>query len=119
MGAAFDALGSCYWSYYNENGTYVVYPVAPVADAGGPYVADEGGTIVLNAGGSYDENGDAIEYRWDLDGNGVWETNWSSNASLAVVWGDDHNGTVRVEVRDGLLSNSDVATVTVHNLAPV
>ena len=119
MGAAFDALGSCYWSYYNENGTYVVYPVAPVADAGGPYMADEGGTIVLNAGGSYDENGDAIEYRWDLDGNGVWETNWSSNASLAVVWGDDYNGTVRVEVRDGRLSDSDVATVTVHNLAPV
>ena len=118
MGVVFDSLPWCVWSYYNEDGTYVVYPAAPVADAGGPYVSNEGDTVVLTAGSSYDENGDSLQYRWDLDADGSWDTGWSPDPLLSTVWGDDLNGTLRVEVTDGLFSDIDTVTVTIHNVAP-
>ncbi|MFQ5909503.1 MAG: PKD domain-containing protein [Thermoplasmata archaeon] len=118
MGGVFDSLARCFWSYYNDNGTYVIYPVAPVADAGGPYVAHEGDTITLSAAGSYDENGDALQYRWDLDMDGIWDTNWSREKNLSFVWGDDVNLTVTVEVTDGSFYDIDVAVTAILNVAP-
>ncbi|MFQ6106375.1 MAG: hypothetical protein ACE5QF_02125 [Thermoplasmata archaeon] len=119
MGVAFDSLPWCIWSYYNEDGTYVVYPAVPVADAGGPYESVEGDTVVLSAQGSYDENGDLLQYRWDLDADGTWDTAWSTDPVLGAMWGDDFNGTIRVEVTDGLFSDTDTAFVRIRNVAPV
>ena len=50
----------------------------PVADAGGPYSANNGEFITLDGSKSYDTDGDLLEYRWDIDGDGTYDTEWSS-----------------------------------------
>ncbi|MGC9553772.1 MAG: PKD domain-containing protein [Thermoplasmatota archaeon] len=88
----------------------------PVADSGGPYTAGEGATITFDAGSSTDD--DVLSYRWDLDGDGVWDTGWSSSSSVSHVWYDDYVGNVTVEVFDGRLRDVDTTTVVITNLAP-
>jgi hypothetical protein len=118
MGAVFDSMPWCIWSYYTEDGTYVIYPAAPVANAGGPYVSNEGETVVLSAQGSQDENGDLLEYRWDVDDDGTWDTGWSSSPVLSMTWGDDIDSTIRVEASDSLFSDVDTTSISVYNVAP-
>jgi len=65
--------------------------VAPVADAGGPYLGGVGEDITLNGLGSYDENSagganpianpatpsgfdEIVSYQWDIDGDGLYGT---------------------------------------------
>jgi len=91
----------------------------PVADANGPYSAYEGDTVVFDGTASYDPEGDPLEFRWDFDDDGVWDTTWSSSPYATYTWGDDYTGNVTLEVRDLLgLKGEDTTTVTVDNVAP-
>lgn len=67
---------------------------APHAWAGGPYVAG-GRDLELSAAGSVGEG--ALSFRWDLDGDGVYETP-SSGPTLTVHPGDVASGWVGVRV---------------------
>jgi hypothetical protein len=101
-----------------ETGVQVLYEVhnlAPFADADGPYVDDEGSEITFDASGSSDAEGDALVYRWNI--NGEW-TSWSASPTASHTWDDDYSGTVTVEVSDGAYTDSDTTTVTVNNVAP-
>ncbi|MCJ7571983.1 MAG: C25 family cysteine peptidase, partial [Candidatus Thermoplasmatota archaeon] len=91
----------------------------PVADANGPYTDDEGSEITFDASGSYDPLGETIEYRWDIEGDGTWDTDWSASPTTTHTWGDDYSGTINVQVRDEF-GKTDIAstTVTVDNVAP-
>lgn len=91
---------------------------APIADLNGPYVAEEGDQVTLDASGSYDPDNDPLQYRWDLNGDGSWDSNWSSSPYLNYTWGDDYLGDVVVEVSDGRLSNRSTATLLVGNIDP-
>ena len=59
----------------------------------------------LNASGSYDPDdgcGDPLqEYRWDLDGNGSWDSDWSDDGNITWQYTLPGNYTVLIEVRDG------------------
>jgi PKD repeat protein len=90
----------------------------PVADVNGPYSGYEGSSIFFNASGSYDLEGDILEYRWDIDGDGTWDTGWSQNPLTSNTWGDDYSGSVTVEVFDGEFTATATTTVTVFNVAP-
>jgi hypothetical protein len=91
----------------------------PVADANGPYFGNEGSTVTFDGSGSYDPEGDPLEYRWDLNGDGDYDTAWSSSPYTTFTWGDDYIGDVTLEVRDLLgLNGSDTTTVTVNNVDP-
>ena len=90
----------------------------PVADANGSYDADEGSPIVLDGSNSYDPDGDTLQYRWDLDNDGVWDTGWSSSPYLEHTWGDDLSGNVVLQVSDGEFTDMDTANITVRNIAP-
>lgn len=50
----------------------VVNNVAPVANAGGPYLCQIGTSITL-IGSNDGYAGDAVQYQWDLDGDGVFD----------------------------------------------
>ncbi|MEM0449120.1 MAG: PKD domain-containing protein [Methanomassiliicoccales archaeon] len=90
----------------------------PVANAGGPYTAIEGSPITFNASASSDPNGDQLSFRWDFDGDGIWDTNYSSSATVEHTWFDDYSGQVRVGVSDGNVESLAYATVNVANAEP-
>jgi PKD repeat protein len=91
---------------------------APVANAGGPYVANESSTIMFNAAASSDADGDALQYRWDFDNDGTWDTTFSGDRFFMFAWHDDWTGTVRVAVSDGCEASEATASVTVKNVPP-
>ncbi|MFX1300789.1 MAG: PKD domain-containing protein [Promethearchaeota archaeon] len=92
----------------------------PVPNANGPYIGYEGTAIFFDASGSSDPDpGDTLEFRWDFDANGIWDTGWSTNPIAPYVWGDDRNGFAIVEIRDPYHAmDTATAVVTVLNVAP-
>jgi hypothetical protein len=99
--------------------TVIQANLAPVADANGPYEVDEGMPVTLDASGSYDPDGNPLEFRWDLDNDGVWDTGWSPSPYLNYTWGDDYTGHITVEVTDGVFTDTDTANITVNNVNPM
>jgi MYXO-CTERM domain-containing protein len=90
---------------------------SPVADAGGPYNAPEGTQVQLSAVGSVDPDAAALQYFWDLDGDGQFD---DANGANAVVTFHDNGGyLVSVRVVDpGGKADVDTARVTVTNVPP-
>ena len=91
----------------------------PVADANGPYVGEEGSPITFTAANSTDPDSDPLQYRWDFDGDGAWDTVWLLEATVNYTWGDDYSGSVTLEVSDGEFIASDNTSVIVNNAAPI
>src|SRR6266571_7562917 len=98
--------------------THVLANRPPVPTAGGPYFWYEGDPITFTANGSTDPDGDALQFRWDFQSDGTWDTAWSSIPYATYAWGDDWSGSVRVEATDGLLTSNATTTVSVSNVAP-
>ena len=90
----------------------------PVADANGPYTVDEGTELTLDASGSYDVDGDDLQFQWDFENDGTWDTSWSDNSSANYTWYDNQSVTVKVQITDGELSDNATASVTVLNVPP-
>ncbi len=78
-------------------------------------------TVTFDASASTDEIGSIIEYSWDLDGNGTFETTTTGPATT-YRYSQTGTVTVRLQVTDDYGDTSDVVsrTVTVEapNLAP-
>jgi PKD repeat protein len=91
----------------------------PIADANGPYYADEGSPTTLDGSGSHDPDNDTLQYRWDLDNDGTWDTAWSSSPTVDNTWMDDGTYTIVLQVKDAHNeTDSDNATVSVRDLTP-
>ena len=97
--------------YYDPYGT-------PFADAGGQYIVETEDMLTVDASGSFDLEDDIVSYLWDLDYDGVFETDGGNQAIIdmefadlaaifgwADLWGDH---TIRLKVTD-LLGYSDTA----------
>jgi hypothetical protein len=93
--------------------------IPPIADAGGPYGAYQGMTITFDASGSYDIEGGTLQYRWDFDNDGTWDTSYSTSPTATYSWTSDHSGTVKVEVSDGVNSDTDTAEVVIKDFTTV
>jgi len=89
-----------------------------IADAGGPYAGGEGSPITLDASGSQSIDESPLQFRWDFQNDGTWDTDYSTSPTAAHTWPDDHTGDVAVEVYDGEVTVIDTATVTVTNVPP-
>ncbi|NQT72568.1 MAG: PKD domain-containing protein, partial [Chloroflexi bacterium] len=90
----------------------------PIANAGGPYIAEEGSSVTFDASGSSDLDEDLLEYRWDFESDGTWDTDWSIFPITWNTWDDDHNSIVTLEVRDGESSSTATTNITVENVSP-
>ena len=92
---------------------------APTANAGGPYQGVEGTPIQFDASASTDPDDDPLTYRWDLQNDGTWDTNWSNSPlSPSMTFGDDATGTVAVEVSDGELNATANVSFVIANAPP-
>ena len=91
-----------------------------VAVAGGPYVTKEGTPVLFDASASSDHEHDPLAYRWDVDGDSVYDTPWSAEPTATHTWFDDYEGIAQVQVTDAPPSpaDEDVAAVTVLNVPP-
>jgi PKD repeat protein len=90
----------------------------PVADARGPYIGYENVPMILDGGGSYDPDNDSLQYRWDFENDGVWDTPWAASPTIRHTWGDDWKGSIALEVSDGQLTDEATADVAVLNVLP-
>jgi len=77
----------------------------PKADTGGPYEGFVGQKIVFDATASFDENGDPLKYRWDFDGDSVWDTGWLNDPKIENSFDKEFEGNLKLEVSDGMLSD--------------
>ena len=95
----------------------------PVADANGPYTLFAGDTLTLDASGSTDDENDITSYVWDLDDDGVFETDAGTQAvfdvsyayleSLGTLINVDYN--IHLKVTDGdEQADTDTTTLTVE-----
>ncbi len=95
----------------------------PVADANGPYTLYAGDTLTLDASGSTDDENDITSYVWDLNDDGVFETDAGRQAvfdvsyayleSLGIVIDVDYN--IHLKVTDGdEQGDTDTTTLTVE-----
>ena len=91
----------------------------PVADADGPYSSTENFPIDFDASSSSDPDGDTLQFRWDFESDGTWDTDWSPFFVSSANWCDDFSGTATVEVTDGQSTDTDTASVEVTNLPPI
>jgi len=94
----------------------VVPNLPPIAEANGPYVVNEGSSIALDSTGTSDPNGDILEYNWDLDNDGAFDDAIGATPSFTGL--DDGDFPITLEVSDTLLESTDIATITVRNVAP-
>jgi len=89
----------------------------PIVNAGGPYEVDEGGQVTVSAAGS-DPDGGAVEFAWDLDNDGAFETAGQS-ATIDAVDGPA-SALIKVQATDATgLSAVAETTLTIQNVAPV
>ena len=90
----------------------------PTADAGGPYTADVGEELLFDGSASGDSDGPLTGYRWDVTGDGVWDTNWLPDSFFSYEYEIVGTFTVLLQVRDSdraTDSDTAVATITVNS----
>lgn len=79
--------------------------------------------IIFSSSGSYDSDGDDLQYRWDYNNNGEWDTNWIDHYQSLHVYELPGQYTVKLEVReeteDGLTDTvTKMFTITLEESEP-
>jgi phage-related protein len=93
----------------------LVSSTPPVAEANGPYQIVEG-KVTFSISGSFDPEGDPLEYRWDFESDGTWDTEWLLRQTQgdelvhSYVQTAEYVATLEVKDTEGLTS-SDTAAV--------
>src|SRR5207249_1659572 len=59
----------------------------PNAALEAPASAPEGSPVLFNASASSDPDGDPLQFRWDFDADGIWDTAYSSDPTVLHTWG--------------------------------
>jgi pimeloyl-ACP methyl ester carboxylesterase len=90
----------------------------PTVAAGGPYTVAEGGSVAVAATGS-DPSGGTVQYAWDLDNDGTFETSGQSATLSAAKLDGPSTRTIvaRVTTAAGVSVTAN-ATLSVTNVPP-
>lgn len=78
--------------------------------------ATEGSSVVFTVN-AYDLDGDTLYYSYDFDNDGTYDLTTQNNV-VSHIWGDDHNGTAKVQVSAANHTVEATTWVLVNNAAP-
>ncbi len=98
-----------------------VLNVDPIVDIGEYYIGPASSEIILIAS-FYDPGADDLEFRWDWENDGSYDTDWSQDFIVRHSWGNEGNYTVKIEVRDddgGYGTDTTKVNVTKRKVPPV
>jgi hypothetical protein len=90
--------------------------VAPTVEAGGPY-SGKINVLIQLTGGATDPGNDILTFQWDLDNDGIYETNGQS-PQVTFSTGGTHIVKLKVTDDDGGVG-TDQAQVSIENKPPV
>ncbi len=121
-----DGFGDTPYSWYGDTLDY--YPIvgdfvnyAPVASFTYDPLDPAGGFVYsFDASSSSDgeDPSDLLEVRWDWDGDGTWDTDWSDDLTVEHTFDASGAYAVRLEVRDSMgLTNTSSVVVEVEGTA--
>ncbi|MFN8629822.1 MAG: PKD domain-containing protein [Chloroflexota bacterium] len=77
-----------------------------------------GTEVTLDASGSYDANGSVVSYAWDLDGDGVFETGPSPDATRLASFANAGPHSVGVTVEDESGSRASATAIVLVQAEP-
>ncbi len=81
----------------------------------------EGTRYTFNLGdiGFRDPEASPLSYRWDVNGDDAWDTDWTASSTVSHTYSDDFIGEVKFQASDGIYQ-SEVCTrlIRVVNVAP-
>lgn len=121
-----DGIGDT--AYAVDANTYDDYPLIAEYDAPpvasftvSPSSGNPDTQFLFDASASYDEEGGAIEFRWDWQNDGIWDTNWSAaNVTMSRNYTSLGTYSAALEVRDpGNKTGTTTMAVSVVDLPPV
>jgi plastocyanin len=92
-------------------------PTAAFTASANPATA--GQPVAFDASGSTDPDGSILNYRWDLDGDGTFETNRGPNPTVERVYTTPGAVAVALRVTDNLGIESGMAIQTLQVVEPV
>ena len=90
----------------------------PSADLIAPSLASAGEAVALDASGSGDLDGTILHYRWDFDGNGIFDADTPS-ATIAHVFPGNGTYTVKLRVIDDFGGAGEITHVIAVTGAPI
>jgi hypothetical protein len=94
------------WSFTTEKKALQAFK----AHAGGPYKGVIKEDITFDASKS---KGDITGYRWDVTGDGNWDTDWSDSPTFTFSFDASYSGSVTVMIKDND-GNNDTATASIE-----
>ncbi len=97
-----------------------IFNVAPEASfTASPNPAPSGANVTFNAAASKDPDGTIAKYAWDLDGNGTYETDTGTTASVSRAYATPGTRTIGLRVTDNSGTTATASrTIVIQNVAP-
>ncbi len=74
--------------------------IPPVANITGPMIGYVNQSLIFSAHYSYDLDGNIIEYRWDFENDGLFDTEWIKEILITHSYSNPGNYTIKLQVKD-------------------
>ena len=74
--------------------------IPPVANITGPRIGYVNQSLIFSAHYSYDPDGIIIEYRWDFENDGLFDTEWTKEILITHSYFNSGNYTIKLQVKD-------------------